>query len=201
MIAAGIPYHSHSCKIETLHTLSLLEPCLADSESILDIGCGSGYVCAAIQATGKEDLCGIDIVDTRRARTFPFQLYDGLSTGFSNERFDLVLLCFVLHHVPDQDKTRLLREAIRVCRKSIFILEDTPINAIDRLFSKRHGESYRKTIGSQASFGFHTKAKWEQILRGENLELRESRRLGRFSRAWYQPYARSVFVGRKPSRQ
>jgi SAM-dependent methyltransferase len=194
----GLPYHSREVRRETQHTLSLVSPHVAAGAAVLDVGCGEGYVGAALAQDGA-DVSMVDVVDLRRVHGGAFRRFDGDQLPFADLAFDLVMLNFVLHHVPDEGKTRLLREAARVCRDKIFVLEDTPRNAIDRLLNRRHGETFRQRIGSRAPFGFLTRSEWEWLFRGLGLLLCESRALGRFSRALWQPFARSAFVLRVDS--
>jgi len=106
---------------------------------------------------------------------------------------DVVVLSFVLHHVPDERKRALLREALRVCRGTVVIVEDTPVTLLDRLMNRRHGESYRRRIKSTASFGFLTEGEWRWLFRGMGLEP-EARPLSRFCRSILQPFARTAFL-------
>src|SRR5579863_3511457 len=63
-------------------------------------------------------------------------------------------------------KITLLREALRVTRAKLFVLEDTPTTAFDRYVSQRHGDAYRRKIDSDAAFGFLTPAEWQWLFRG-----------------------------------
>lgn len=188
-------YHSRIVRRESRQAADLASRHLVAGNRVLDVGCGEGYVAAELGARGAAvDL--VDIVDVRRARDplQSFRLFDGLNLPFPEGSFDLVMLNFVLHHVPDDRKPHLLREASRVSRDKVLILEDTPENAFDRLMNRRHGESYRAKIGSHAPFGFLTRREWQWLFTGLGLVVRESRRLGRFCRAPWQPFARSVFL-------
>jgi ubiquinone/menaquinone biosynthesis C-methylase UbiE len=189
----AVRYRSRTVRNETHHTVSLIAPHLAPGSSVLDVGCGEGHVLAELRAHGAGEIHGVDIVDLRGDRELPFQLYDGQTLPFADRRFDLVVLSFVLHHVPDDRKLRLLREALRVSRGKVLIIEDTPSTAIDRVFSHRHGESYRRKIGSRAPFGFLTTGEWCWLFRGMGLEP-EARPLSRFCRSILQPFARTLFV-------
>jgi SAM-dependent methyltransferase len=168
--------------------------------SILDVGCGEGYVAEELAARGAREVQGVDILDIRRNKNGAFALYDGQSLPFPDDRFDMVMLNFVLHHVPDDGKIALLREALRVSRAKVFIAEDTPTTPIDRLFSQRHGEAYRRRIDSDAPFGFLSPSEWRWLFRGMGIEA-ESHVLGRFCRSVLQPFARTAFVLRKASRR
>jgi SAM-dependent methyltransferase len=182
---------------ETEHTLSLVLPHIERGMSVLDVGCGEGYVGEELAVSGVREVYGVDIVDVRREKGIPFSYYDGRHLPFPDDRFDLVMLNFVLHHVPDELKIDLVREALRVARAKVFILEDTPTTPIDRFISHRHGESYRKRIHSEAPFGFLTPGEWRWLFRGMGLEA-EARPLSRLSRSPLQPFARTAFVLKKP---
>src|SRR6185369_8387165 len=106
------------------------------------------------------------------------------------------MLNFVLHHVPNPLKIDLVREALRVTQSTVFILEDTPTTAFDRLANEHHGRSYRKRIDSDAPFGFLSPGEWLWFFRGLGVEA-ETHTLPRFCRSPLQPYARTAFVLRK----
>jgi ubiquinone/menaquinone biosynthesis C-methylase UbiE len=183
-------------KRETLQTVSLLTPHLEPAASVLDIGCGEGYVLDELAARGVVNLQGVDIVDIRRNKSHPFRLYDGATLPFPQRSFDLVILSFVLHHVPNEKKLALLDEALRVSRAKVVIVEDTPSTAFDRFMNRRHGESYRRRIHSTAAFGFLTEGEWRWLFRGMGIEP-ETRPLSRFCRSILQPFARTAFILRK----
>jgi SAM-dependent methyltransferase len=165
--------------------------------SVLDVGCGEGYVGEELRSRGVKEAWGVDILDLRRNKEGAFALYDGQHLPFPDERFDLVMLNFVLHHVPDERKIGLVREALRVARHKVFILEDTPTTAFDRFVSQRHGDAYRRKIDSDAPFGFLTPAEWQWLFRGMGVEP-ETQPLSRFCRSVLQPFARTAFTLRKP---
>jgi SAM-dependent methyltransferase len=199
-VALTWTYHSLSVRRDTRHTVGLVSPHVVRGATVLDVGCGEGYVAAELSRSGAA-LTLVDIVDIRRVRAGEFRRFDGHHLPFRDHTFDLVMLNFVLHHVPDDRKIGLLREAARVSRDKPFILEDTPRNLIDRLLNRRHGERFRTRIGSRAPFGFLTHREWEWLFRGLGLSVCESRPVGRFSRAPWQPFARWAFLlGTAPAR-
>jgi len=153
--------------METLHTVSLLWPHVSQNMSVIDIGCGEGWVADELVTRGLREVATVDVVDVRRARGHSFALYDGVHLPFPDGRFDVAMLNFVLHHVPDERKVALLGEALRVARDTVFILEDTPTTALDRFVSRRHGEAYRRKIASAAPFGFLTPNEWRWLFREE----------------------------------
>ena len=189
----AINYRSQTVRKETLHTVSLVAPHVAPGTSVLDVGCGEGYVLEELVARGAGEVVGVDVVDIRRERSRPFRLFDGVELPFIDRRFDVVVLSFVLHHVPDDRKRALLREALRVCRGTLVIVEDTPVTLLDRLMNRRHGETYRRRIKSTAPFGFLTEGEWRWLFRGMGLEP-DVRPLSRFCRSILQPFARTAFL-------
>ncbi len=194
----AIKYRSSTVKKETLHTVSLVAPHVAPGASVLDVGCGEGYVLEELAARGAGELFGVDVVDIRQERGRPFRLFDGIGLPFGDRRFDVVLLSFVLHHVPDDRKCALLREALRVCRGTVVIVEDTPVTLFDRIMNRRHGETYRRRIQSTAAYGFLTAREWRWLFRGLGVEP-QTRPLSRFCRSFMQPFARTAFLLRAPA--
>ncbi|HSR95871.1 MAG TPA: lysylphosphatidylglycerol synthase domain-containing protein [Kofleriaceae bacterium] len=177
----------------TAHTLSYLRHALEPSWSVLDVGCGEGWVCAELALEGRQ-VAGVDIVDVRKTDLAAFQLWNGEQLPFPDESFDVVALVFVLHHVPNALKPALLREARRVARKRVFILEDTPRTPLDWLAGWMHGHRHRRQIGSTADFGFYTQREWERMCPEHGLAIGRSTRVPRFERLWWRPWARSAFV-------
>jgi SAM-dependent methyltransferase len=193
------PACSATVRKETLHTVSLVLPHLPPGASVLDIGCGEGWVADELARRGAGEVATVDVVDIRRTRGLEFSLYDGVHLPFPDGRFELAMLNFVLHHVPDARKVALLHEALRVARGTVFILEDTPRTSLDRFVSRRHGEAYRRKIDSDAPFGFLTANEWQWLFRGMGLEA-DVTSLSRFCRSVAQPFARAAFVVRRPVR-
>src|SRR6266498_1381481 len=187
--AMPVRYRSRTVKKETLQTVSLLTPHLEPGASVLDIGCGEGYVLDELAARGVTGVQGVDIVDIRGNKDYPFRLYDGETLPFPDRSFDLIVLSFVLHHVPNEKKLLLIGEALRVSRAKVVVIEDTPSTAFDRLMNRRR-------IRSTAAFGFLTEGEWRWLFRGMGVEP-ETRPLSRFCRSILQPFARTAFVLRK----
>lgn len=188
-------YHSKAVRKETHQSLALVEPHLRKGDTVLDIGCGSAYLTWALAARYPDSqVLAVDIVDARKKPTPHFALYDGVKLPFDDASCDVVMLNFVLHHIPNETKPAVLAEVRRVCRRSLLVMEDTPRNFVDRYFNNRHGETFRKSINSTAGYGFYSQREWEGIFRDASFTVRESTRLGRFSRYWAQPYARSFFA-------
>jgi ubiquinone/menaquinone biosynthesis C-methylase UbiE len=104
----------------------------------LDLGAGTGHTAVLLAQEGWQ-VTMADVhphagalgqrlvahpIAARLGREFglPRVLYDGLTLPFADESFDVVLLAFVLHHCPDP--LAVLREAVRVSRGRVLVLED-----------------------------------------------------------------------------
>lgn len=90
--------------------------------SILDIGTGNGEISSFIGKTN--DVCSVDIFDTRQSTAnFNFYLCNE-SLPFKNESFDIVISNHVIEHVHDQKLH--LSEIKRVLKKGGFLYLATP---------------------------------------------------------------------------
>lgn len=89
-------------------------------KTYLDIGCFDGEITKAIGESfklNKEHIFGIDIKDYDCDKTkFNFSLYDGKKIPFDNNKFDLVTILMVLHHVPLDLIDVLLLEIHRIMK-------------------------------------------------------------------------------------
>lgn len=194
-MSADIIYPEASVRKETFHTLSFVRPALRPGDRVLDISCGGGFVLAELAKEGAVgDVMGIDIVDLRAAPLDAFTLYDGKTIPLADDSYDVALLTFVLHHVPNELKAPLVAEARRVARRAVVVLEDTPRNAYDRFACNWHGKAHRKRIGTTAGFGFYDQPTWERFFAEQGFDVKVSRALPRWERDVLRPWARSGFV-------
>ncbi len=108
---------------------------LSRDDSVLDVGCGTGYLSAHLQEMYGARACGADVGDFRQAQ-IPFQLFDGMSIPFPDRSFDHVVLSEVLHH--SHDPMALLNECLRVARRSIILFEDMPEGLVGKLILYLH---------------------------------------------------------------
>lgn len=187
-------YHSKSAFGDTRQSLALIEPVVRENDVVLDVGCGSAYVAWELARRHAIKVLAVDIVDSRRVATPHFAFFDGVSLPFEDRSCDVVVLSFVLHHVPNETKPKLMEEVRRISRRDVIVLEDTPRNFIDRYFNRRHGRQFQASIKSELPFGFFSQEQWETWFSAHGFQVRTSTRISRFARDWQQPYARSCFV-------
>jgi SAM-dependent methyltransferase len=119
--------------------------------SVLDVGCGTGYVLAALERAGLS-VTGLDMhlaaLRHARGRTKAFLLHDRTRGRLPFEpRFDLVTLCDVIEHVADD--AGLLRAAASVVRPGGAVLVTVP--ADQRLWSVLDEKSGHKRRYTRAT--------------------------------------------------
>ena len=94
-----------------------------DSYSLLDIGCGIGYVAKTIKVLYPESyICGIDISpqiimkaqESDRCQSIHFKVGGELNIPYGNDAFDFAICRFSIHHYPQM--VQHLREVHRVLK-------------------------------------------------------------------------------------
>lgn len=94
------------------HNLASIGPHIPRGSAVLDIGAWDGLLGQALAGERDCRVLGVDVVD-RNQTGVPFRTFDGRTLPVTaGERFDVVLLLYVLHHAADD--LNLLREARRV---------------------------------------------------------------------------------------
>src|SRR5258705_13156546 len=106
-------------RLETIRQLNL-----SSGESVLDIGCGPGYLCESMgEIVGRQGtVVGIDIstdlialCNRRKALTWlSYAIADATNVNQADASFDVVVCTQVAEYVPDVD--RVLAEAFRVLK-------------------------------------------------------------------------------------
>jgi len=91
---------------------------LGEERTGLDVGCGNGRLSKKIQEQLNLELVGVDVYKAKNAK-IDVHLFDGRKLPFSDNSFDSVFLIDVLHHA--QDSEILLKESLRVAKKSVLI--------------------------------------------------------------------------------
>lgn len=107
-------FRATSARIEDAHlerNLGTIAPHVRAGARVLDIGAWDCRLAAALRDRhGARVLC-VDVVDRNRTDV-ELRLLRGATVPVDDERFDVVILLYVLHHAPDD--LALLREARRV---------------------------------------------------------------------------------------
>ena len=124
---------------------TLLAGLIPQQASVLDVGSGDGRIDELLLEKRQDiKIQGVE-VSARAQSSFPVTNFDGQTLPFGAKSFDVVMFVDVLHHTDDP--IVLLREAIRVARKSI-VLKDHVLTGLlagmrlrfmDYVGNARHG--------------------------------------------------------------
>lgn len=104
---------------------------LVPGSRILDIGGGWGFYHSPLSSRGHRHW----VLDVLRPglQKCPAVLYGGERFPFPDKSFDVSLLVTVLHHIPDHEA--VIREAMRVTRGVIVVVEDVYRHALGRAWT------------------------------------------------------------------
>jgi ubiquinone/menaquinone biosynthesis C-methylase UbiE len=103
---------------------------LADNASVLDVGCGKGFMLHDFKELMPNlTVAGIDVseyaLENAMESVKPFlQLGNAKSLPFPDHSFDLVLAINTVHNLPLAECKQALREVQRVTRRHAFIVVD-----------------------------------------------------------------------------
>jgi ubiquinone/menaquinone biosynthesis C-methylase UbiE len=162
---------------------------LTPDTHVLDIGCGVGY---ALEVLNEEMDCvgyGCDVVNPP-VEIPRFSMFDGARLPYRDGAVDVALLVFVLHHADDPGI--LLREASRVARRAVIVVEDTPRTAAEQQWGQMHVRSFATRHSIPWLGRVRREQEWRQVFQFSSMPVLQVERLGRFERL--PPVSRSVFV-------
>ena len=90
----------------------ILKGRISPKSSLLDYGCGRGFVGQELQQNLELGILGVDVIDVRRVG-IPFkQIHSHQRLPFKDRQFDYVLVSFVLHHTDNIED--ILRELFKI---------------------------------------------------------------------------------------
>ena len=152
-----------------------------DGMSILDLGCGSGYLSFPIAEKNPGcEVIGLDIVSdaigVNRSKAkeaglgnLSFVSYDGIDFPFEVGTFDMVVTRYALHHFPDIKHS--IGEVSRVLKAggTLFISDPCP-NDCD---TERFVDDYMR-LKKDGHIKFYTKTEWQDICSECGLQLTDS---------------------------
>ena len=151
-----------------------LAPYLGRGEAWLEIGAGSGLVARALQEASGARLTLVDVVDYNQSG-LPLQTYDGLHLPYADNTFDHSLFLFVLHHTPDP--LPVLREALRVSRRSVLVVENSVEGAVRQRLTRAIDSIPHLRYGVPICYRAQSAKAWQSLF--EQLPVR-TEMLGRF---------------------
>jgi ubiquinone/menaquinone biosynthesis C-methylase UbiE len=139
-------------------------PCLSSDRAltVLDVGCGHGYLTKKLQeALPKHKFVGADVV-VRPGAAVPVSAYDGKRLPFEDETFDVVMAVDVLHHA--EDPPQLLRECCRVARDFVLIKDHTCEGLYDWLRLALLDWFGNRTFGIPMTYRYFSRDDWRRTI-------------------------------------
>lgn len=133
----------------------LFEKDLPPKSRILDIGGGWGFYHAPLETRGHHHI----VLDVTRPglQKCPAVIYDGTRIPFPDQSFDVSLFITVLHHIPDPEA--VIREALRVTRGRIVVVEDVYRHAAGRAWTILRDQIYNVEFFGHPK-NFRTSKQW-----------------------------------------
>lgn len=149
-----------------------------DGDYILDLGAGNGKLAETIKKELNKNITLVDVTDFNKTN-IPLILYDGKNLPIIRDYFDTSLLIVVLHHCIDS--LSVLKEAIRVTKKRIIIIEaiyssneEKEVNKFFYWFSNRI--LLKRKI--EVPFNYKSSEEWTTIFKQFNLSIIIDKDLG-----------------------
>lgn len=147
--------------------VQLFENHIPGASEILDIGGGWGFYDQPLRRRGHH-LTVIDVVKPGLQRS-PVVIYDGGTLPFPDKAFDVSMFITVLHHIGDLD--HVFREALRVTRRSVVVIEDVYHHRLGRVWTVLRDQLYNFEFFGHPK-NFKTREEWLSFFRGHGLSLR-----------------------------
>jgi len=162
---------------------------LPANSSLLDVGCGNGFIAHHLSAIAGIKVTGIDL-DQGTEANIDYRQFDGRHFPIADMSVDAVLLCYVLHHA--QDLRLVMNELRRVLSTGglVIIYEDIPSTWWDRVVCLTHDLKWRKRTGACT---FRREAEWRSLFNSEGFEIISERPLSRW-RNLAHPVRRRLYV-------
>src|SRR5882724_9087641 len=153
----------------------LLREYVEPGESVLDIGCGRSIVAERLQAEAGVRIFGLETLRYRQRLT-PMVLYAGETAPFRDDSFDTVLISFVLHHCADGG-TALLREAKRLARRRILLLEEGYEHALERVKARIIDRvlNHLENPAVPTPYRFRTNGEWRRLFNDMAMPIQVAR--------------------------
>lgn len=161
---------------------------------LLDIGGGTGVIAQAIAELFPVDTVQtIDVVD-RFCPTLTIQAcqYDGATLPFQSRSFDACTLNNVVHHVPVDQRTSLLKEIRRVVDGPLYIKDHETCGRLDNLRLTVMDMIGNVPFGGMIEARYLTRRDWENLASESGYRIAAHSLQARYRRGWYS----SVFPNR-----
>ena len=154
----------------------VLLPHVRPGDRVLDIGAGDCRLAQRVAERGHCEVVPVD-VDDFNATALPLVRFDGRRLPFPDASFDVAMLVFVLHHA--EDARAVLKEALRVTRRRVLVIEDVNRSRWDRWHFRAFHRLLALPLGISYPHHELTPAEWTRMAESVGLRQDGSRDLGR----------------------
>lgn len=178
-------FRATSARIERAHlerNLRAVAPHVPDGARVLDLGAGDCRLAAALRDRAGARVVCADVVDRNRTDVELRLVRDHAVPTADGERFDVVILNYVLHHAADD--LALLREAHRVLAAGgvVLVAEDHVETTAERAVTVGFHVWLRLFAGMGRHGRFRRRTAWRARFAAAGLRVRAVVELGRAGR-------------------
>ena len=158
--------------------IAVLSDCIAaqlqENDLVLDVGCGGGMLGKAIMNLPRcpkgARVIGLEN-HPRGGEAIEVTAYDGRAFPHADKSVDVVILADVLHHEPEPE--RLIREAIRVSRRLVFIKDHKVEGFLAQQRISFLDWAANTGYNVVCLFRYHTPRGWKEFIAGFPVKLRQ----------------------------
>jgi ubiquinone/menaquinone biosynthesis C-methylase UbiE len=156
-----------------------LKPFIEPNQHIVEIGAGNGIVAEMLHNAIGTDFTLLEVVDYN-ATKLPMRVFDGKTLPFEDNSFDKAMLVFVLHHNPDPRP--IMREALRVSRHGVLVVENDTRGFIKKPFTRMIDSTEHLHRGVPPCYHTKSTQEWRALLESLPASVTE---LHTFKIGWY----------------
>jgi SAM-dependent methyltransferase len=164
-------------RYQTAMLRSLQDVWSGPHERILDVGGGTGVIAQCLAdhfPTGK--VTAIDIADRFHPDlSVDHKVYNGEVIPFADQSFDAATMNNVLHHVPRDRRTALLREIARVSRGPLYIKDHVSLGPLDNARLAALDFIGNVPFGGMVQAEYLPMAEWRKLADDTGFKIRETR--------------------------
>lgn len=147
--------------------VKLFEKHISPKSKVLDIGGGWGFYADPLRKRGHEPVV-LDVVKPALQKAPVFLYHNTNRIPFPDSSFDVSMLITVMHHVEDLEA--LLKEARRVTRDKVIVVEDIYNHSLGRLWTKWRDQLYNIEFFGHPG-NFKTKDEWIALFADSGFKL------------------------------